>query len=91
MSNSHYNIVYHKDKLGGFYGIHEVYVLGNKTIVQDNPILVGNTKEEILENLSMIINDATNHEVIVKEDDIKETEHLIEFLKCRVENINKLS
>lgn len=90
MNNWRYNIVYHKDKLGGFFGVHEVYVIGNKTIVQDDPILVGNTKEEIIENLSIIVNDINKHEIIVKENDTKEVDHLIEFLKSRVENTKNL-
>ena len=89
MSNWNYNIVYHKDKLGGFYAIHEVYHICGKTLIQDSPILVGSNKEEILQNLSIIINDVNKYPTIIKENDNSETEELIKLLESRIEKHNQ--
>lgn len=56
--NSRYDIIRHKS-LGGFYGLHEVFHVGNKQIPDEKPIVVGDTPEEILHSLKTMMRDAT--------------------------------
>jgi hypothetical protein len=55
---SWYDIVLHKS-LGGFYGLHEVFRVGKRDVVDELPIVVGDTPHEILQRLHDMVRGAT--------------------------------
>jgi hypothetical protein len=86
MSNRHYNIVHYKKKLGGFYALHEVFCVGKKNIIDDNPVITADSELEIISNLEQMLADAKKYQIIVEQTNSGELEKLISFLESKGQN-----
>ncbi len=86
MSNRHYNIVHYKNKLGGFYALHEIFRVGNKNIIDEKPIITAESELEIISNLEQMIVDAKKYQMIVEQNNSGELEKLISFLESKGQN-----
>lgn len=93
----HYGIVFHKDKSRSFYGLHEIYEdegTGEKSIT-DLAIIVADSKEELIDDLKMMIKDVEKGECVMEVDeklelnekDVKEINRRIEDCKNNPENL----
>ena len=53
-----YKLVFHKDNIKDYYAIHEIYEdKDNNVVVSDMPIITANSKEEIINDLKLMIFD----------------------------------
>lgn len=85
----HYGIVFHKDKSRPFYGLHEVYVdedTGEKRIT-DLAIIVSDSKEELIEDLKIMLADAEKYGCVIEiEENLELTEKDVKELNRRIED-----
>lgn len=63
MINWRYTVVLHKDNMENYYGLHEVYEdINNKEIISDIPIITADSKEEIINDLKLMLFDIENND-----------------------------
>jgi len=87
-----YGIVLHKDNIKDYYGIHEIYTNDQVDMtISDLPITVGDSVEEIINDLKIMLSDIQNNQKITVVDHTKTilSKELVDELKKRKEEAEK--
>ena len=87
-----YGIVLHKDNIKDYYGIHEIYTNDQVDMtISDLPITVGDSVEEIINDLKIMLSDIQNNQKITVVDHTKTilSKELVYELKKRKEEAEK--
>ena len=87
-----YGIVLHKDNIKDYYGIHEIYTNDQVDMtISDLPITVGDSVEEIINDLKIMLSDIQNNQKITVVDHTKTilSKELVYELKKRKEETEK--
>lgn len=69
MGNWKYGIIFHRNSRRDYYALHEVYYVGGEMSYGNSPIVVGDSSEEVVGSIRMMLSDAEGNGVrLIVED-----------------------
>lgn len=58
MGNWKYGIIFHRNSKRDYYALHEVYDVGGEMSYGNSPIVVGDSSDEVVDSIRMMLSDA---------------------------------
>lgn len=68
-----YGIIFHRNSSRDYYALHEVYDVGGETSYGNSPIVVGDSPEEVVGSIRMMLSDAEGNGVKLIVEDAEPT------------------